>query len=34
VSLAGALQPEVIAQYAQRSTGAKLLIDPSRDAAA
>ena len=31
VSLAGALQPEMIALYAQRSTGAKVLIDPSQD---
>lgn len=31
VSLAGSLQPELIALYAQRSTGAKVLIDPSLD---
>jgi NADPH:quinone reductase len=30
VSLAEALQPDAIAVYAQRSTGAKVLIDPSR----
>ena len=30
VSLAEALSPEAIAVYAQRSTGAKFLIDPSR----
>ena len=30
VSLAEALTPEAIAVYAQRSTGAKVLIDPSR----
>ena len=34
VSLAEALSAEAIAVYAQRSTGAKVLIDPSRDAAA
>jgi NADPH:quinone reductase-like Zn-dependent oxidoreductase len=32
VSLAGALQPGLIALYAQRATGAKVLIDPSLDA--
>lgn len=31
VSLAEALTPEVMAIYGQRSTGAKVLIDPSRD---
>ncbi len=31
VSLAGALQPEAIALYAQRATGTKVLIDPSRN---
>lgn len=30
VSLAGALQPAAIAAYAQRATGSKTLIDPSR----
>ena len=34
VSLAEALSAEAIAVYAQRSTGAKVLIDPSRDATA
>ncbi|MBV9891661.1 MAG: NADH oxidase [Rhizobacter sp.] len=29
VSLAGALQPEVIAEYGRRATAAKVLIDPS-----
>jgi NADPH:quinone reductase len=33
VSLAEALSPEAIAVYAPRSTGAKFLIDPSRDKA-
>jgi NADPH2:quinone reductase len=31
VSLAEALMPEAIAIYGQRSTGAKVLIDPSKD---
>jgi NADPH:quinone reductase-like Zn-dependent oxidoreductase len=31
ISLAEALQPEVIAQYNRRATGEKFLIDPSRD---
>jgi NADPH2:quinone reductase len=31
VSLAGALQPEAIAEYGRRSTGAKFLINPGRD---
>jgi hypothetical protein len=30
VSLAEALTPEAVAGYAQRATGAKFLIDPSR----
>jgi NADPH2:quinone reductase len=30
VSLAEALMPETVAVYAQRSTGAKVLIDPSK----
>lgn len=30
VSLAGALQAEAIAQYGQRATATKVLIDPSR----
>jgi NADPH2:quinone reductase len=30
VSLAGALEPEEIAQYSQRATGQKYLIDPTR----
>jgi NADPH:quinone reductase len=34
LSLAESLSPEAIAVYAQRATGAKVLIDPSRDAAA
>jgi NADPH2:quinone reductase len=33
VSLAEALSPAAIAAYAQRSTGAKFLIDPSKDLA-
>jgi NADPH:quinone reductase len=31
VSLAGMLQPEAIAVYAARNTGAKVLVDPSHD---
>jgi NADPH:quinone reductase len=30
VSLAGALEPEAIAQYSKRATGQKYLIDPTR----
>lgn len=30
VSLAGALEPEEIAQYSKRATGQKYLIDPTR----
>jgi len=30
ISLAEALQPEVIAVYGQRATGAKFLINPNR----
>ena len=30
VSLAGALQPEAIAEYSKHATGGKYLIDPSK----
>ena len=34
VSLAEALQPAAIAAYGQRTTGAKYLINPSKDGSA